>query len=294
MGTTPPFGPSRSPTSSKNAWPAPHLARTASPPPKPYGCTPSSSTAPRSAAGRFKMAMHIRAPPKRPHAPVRRWQRSQIGELWQLDASPHRWFPLCSLDFPMLNMLDDCSRLFVGSKIYDRELLLSYLDFLPDRFPELRPPPANLRRLSRHLFLAKSRRADPTRLRRSSSTTLVSFMLQRPKPKAKSSANTNSGRADSPLFRQRTHRRDRNRQPPRRRFATPSQRPRNPPRTAHDPATGLGTRQKRKTLRPAPSPALPLVALCLEPTHDAQGRLRWPRSHRHPAPPRRTSPGRQR
>jgi hypothetical protein len=73
-------------------------------------------------------------PPQRPHAPVRRWQRSQIGELWQLDASPHRWFPSCSLDFPMLNMLDDCSRLFVGSKIYDRELLLSYLDFLPAAF----------------------------------------------------------------------------------------------------------------------------------------------------------------
>jgi len=73
-------------------------------------------------------------PPKRPHAPVRRWQRSQIGELWQLDASPHRWFPPCSLDFPMLNMLDDCSRLFVGSKIYGRELLLSYLDFLPAAF----------------------------------------------------------------------------------------------------------------------------------------------------------------
>jgi len=34
----------------------------------------------------------------------------------------------------MLNMLDDCSRLFVGSKIYDRELLLSYLDFLPTAF----------------------------------------------------------------------------------------------------------------------------------------------------------------
>jgi len=73
-------------------------------------------------------------PPQRPHAPVRRWQRSQIGELWQLDASPHRWFPASSLDFPMLNMLDDCSRLFVGSKIYDRELLLSYLDFLPAAF----------------------------------------------------------------------------------------------------------------------------------------------------------------
>ena len=34
----------------------------------------------------------------------------------------------------MLNMLDDCSRLFVGSKLYDRELLLSYLDFLPAAF----------------------------------------------------------------------------------------------------------------------------------------------------------------
>jgi hypothetical protein len=74
------------------------------------------------------------APPQRPHAPVRRWQRSQIGELWQLDASPHHWFPGCPLDSPMLNMLDDCSRVFVGSKIYDRELLLSYLDFLPTAF----------------------------------------------------------------------------------------------------------------------------------------------------------------
>jgi hypothetical protein len=72
--------------------------------------------------------------PHRPRAPVRRWQRAQIGELWQLDASPHRWLPGCASDFPMLNMLDDCSRLFVGSKLYDRELLLSYLDFLPAAF----------------------------------------------------------------------------------------------------------------------------------------------------------------
>ena len=70
----------------------------------------------------------------RPHAPVRRWQRSQIGELWQLDASPHRWFPQLRFDLPMLNMLDDCSRLFVGSKMYERELLLSYFDFLPAAF----------------------------------------------------------------------------------------------------------------------------------------------------------------
>ena len=74
------------------------------------------------------------AAPKRPQAPVRRWQRSQIGELWQLDASPHPWFPDFPIQFPMLNMLDDCSRLFVGSKLYDRELLLSYFDFLPTAF----------------------------------------------------------------------------------------------------------------------------------------------------------------
>ena len=80
------------------------------------------------------------SPPQRPHAPVRRWQRSQIGELWQMDASPHRWFPPSTLDFPMLNMLDDCSRLFVGSKIYGRELLLSYLDFLPAAFLSYRRP----------------------------------------------------------------------------------------------------------------------------------------------------------
>jgi hypothetical protein len=73
-------------------------------------------------------------PAKKPRAPVRRWQRSQIGELWQLDASLHYWFPHCAFDFPMLNMLDDCSRLFVGSKLYDRELLLSYFDFLPAAF----------------------------------------------------------------------------------------------------------------------------------------------------------------
>jgi hypothetical protein len=73
-------------------------------------------------------------PPKRVLAPVRRWQRAQIGELWQLDASPHRWFPHSRIAFPMLNLLDDCSRLFTGSKLYERELLLAYFDFLPAAF----------------------------------------------------------------------------------------------------------------------------------------------------------------
>lgn len=74
--------------------------------------------------------------PRRPPAPVRRWQRHRVGELWQLDASPHRWFPQSETSLPMLNMLDDCSRVFVASRLYQRETLEAYLDFLPRAFQE--------------------------------------------------------------------------------------------------------------------------------------------------------------
>jgi hypothetical protein len=73
-------------------------------------------------------------PNHRPTAPVRRWQRSHIGELWQLDATPHPWFPGSAQAFPMINMLDDCSRVFTASKIYQREILLAYFDLLPAAF----------------------------------------------------------------------------------------------------------------------------------------------------------------
>ena len=90
----------------------------------------------RAQVRRWALAHHLAhaVPPKRITAPVRRWQRHRIGELWQLDASPHRWFPHAKLAFPLLNMLDDCSRVFTGSKLYERELLLSYFDFLPAAF----------------------------------------------------------------------------------------------------------------------------------------------------------------
>jgi hypothetical protein len=75
--------------------------------------------------------------PARPvRASIRRWQRSQVGELWQLDATPHRWFPACPQAFPMINMLDDCSRVFTGSRIYSNENLLAYFDLLPAAFCE--------------------------------------------------------------------------------------------------------------------------------------------------------------
>ena len=67
-------------------------------------------------------------------AAVRRWQRSRLGELWQLDASPHRYFPDSRQLFPMLNLIDDCSRLLTGSKLYHREVLLAYYDLLPEAF----------------------------------------------------------------------------------------------------------------------------------------------------------------
>lgn len=75
-------------------------------------------------------------PNRRPTAPIRRWQRSQIGELWQLDATPHRWFPGCAQAFPMINMLDDCSRVFTASRIYERETLLAYFDLLSVAFSQ--------------------------------------------------------------------------------------------------------------------------------------------------------------
>jgi len=96
----------------------------------------------RAQVRRWAMENNL-AHPKPNHcstAPVKRWQRSQIGELWQLDATPHPWFPNSPNLFPMLNMLDDCSRVFTGSKIYERELLLAYLDFLPTAFTEYGRP----------------------------------------------------------------------------------------------------------------------------------------------------------
>ena len=39
---------------------------------------------------------------KPPRKPVRRWQVQQIGQLWQYDASPHRWFAERPEQFPLL------------------------------------------------------------------------------------------------------------------------------------------------------------------------------------------------
>jgi hypothetical protein len=73
---------------------------------------------------------------RRPCAAVRRWQCAEVGALWQLDATPHHWFGEDAPLYPLLDMLDDCSRVIVGARLYPQECLLAYMDFLPRAFEE--------------------------------------------------------------------------------------------------------------------------------------------------------------
>lgn len=75
-------------------------------------------------------------PAPRPPASLRRWQCLKIGALWQLDATPHRWFAGNAKNYPLLDLLDDCSRVCTGATIYHGEELLAYFDFLPAAFTE--------------------------------------------------------------------------------------------------------------------------------------------------------------
>jgi transposase InsO family protein len=87
---------------------------------------------------RWAIAHHLAhaTPAPRPLASQRRWQCLKIGALWQLDATPHRWFTAEKRNYPLLDLLDDCSRICTGAKIYYGEDLLAYFDFLPAAFVE--------------------------------------------------------------------------------------------------------------------------------------------------------------
>lgn len=76
--------------------------------------------------------------PKPPRLPahLRRWQRQAVGELWQMDATPDYWFGTDAPAYPLLDMLDDCSRLQVGCAIYRNENIPAYLHFLHNAFME--------------------------------------------------------------------------------------------------------------------------------------------------------------
>lgn len=76
----------------------------------------------------------IAVPRPRPPVHVRRWQRDAVGELWQLDATPDHFLGRDRPVSHLLDMLDDHSRLQVGCRIYAREDVPAYLDFLKHSF----------------------------------------------------------------------------------------------------------------------------------------------------------------
>lgn len=73
-------------------------------------------------------------PSKKPRSPVRRWQCQDVGALWQMDASPHRWFGSSGEMLPMIEIVDDCSRVITAAKIYAHERLPAYLNLLSQAF----------------------------------------------------------------------------------------------------------------------------------------------------------------
>jgi hypothetical protein len=276
-------------------WPQPVVdllhKRLSSSPPCPYSFAASEALRlhafklDRAQVRRWAIENHLAhpVPAKRVLAPVRRWQRARIGELWQLDASPHRWFPSVNFAFPMLNMLDDCSRLFTGSKLYERELLLAYFDFLPAAFLA-HGRPLQLYVDYHSLFFTQ----DPDAL------TQLGWALKfydislryAPTPQAKGKIEREhqfwQGRlpayfasekideihvANPHIDALRAHR----------------QCPRSPSRTAPDPTASLESGQERKPFGHALRPLLPLVALRLERAHLDQDRHRRSRTHRHAA-----------
>ena len=69
-------------------------------------------------------------------AVVHRWQCADVGALWQLDVTSHAWFGPQSERLPLFDLVDDCSRVITGARLYPRECLLAYLDFLARAFRE--------------------------------------------------------------------------------------------------------------------------------------------------------------
>jgi len=113
-------------------------------PPAPYRCAASEVhrrlgfRLDPATVRRWAIAQHLAhpLPAPRPPASLRRWQCLKVGALWQLDATPHRWFPGDRRNYPLLDLLDDCSRVCTGARIYHGEDLLAYFDFLPAAFTE--------------------------------------------------------------------------------------------------------------------------------------------------------------
>jgi hypothetical protein len=85
----------------------------------------------RATVRRFALRHHLALQaPECKRSPVRRWQTQRVGQLWQYDASPHRWLVGQDWQPSLLHLIDDHSRLIVGARLYERETLLAHLEFL--------------------------------------------------------------------------------------------------------------------------------------------------------------------
>lgn len=114
-------------------------------PPAPYAFVASESLrlfdflVHRATVRRWAMSSGLAhsGPKKRQRlASIKRWQCAEVGALWQLDATPHRWFGEEDHIFPLLDMVDDCSRVIVGSRLYPQECLMAYMDLFKRSFEE--------------------------------------------------------------------------------------------------------------------------------------------------------------
>jgi hypothetical protein len=90
----------------------------------------------RASVRRWALAQGLAPDTKHKQArkPVRRWQVQQIGQLWQYDASPHRWFGQHHPALHLIEIIDDHSRVVPLARLYFRESLLAHLDFLSSAF----------------------------------------------------------------------------------------------------------------------------------------------------------------
>ena len=84
----------------------------------------------RSQVRHWAIEHGLQAPARMPRPPahVRRWQRKAIGELWQLDATPDYFLGRQNPSYSLIDMIDDCSRMQVGGRLYAHETVRSYLD----------------------------------------------------------------------------------------------------------------------------------------------------------------------
>ncbi len=90
----------------------------------------------RAQVRKWALAQGIKSFRQKPHVSphTRRWQRTCVGELWQLDATPDYFLGRGGPQLHLIDMLDDCSRMQVGCGLYARESLGAYLHMFHGAF----------------------------------------------------------------------------------------------------------------------------------------------------------------